>query len=326
MNSDNARYLSLDGWRGLSIAFVLAAHLLPLGPKAWRLNESAGLLGMALFFCLSGFLIAKYFLESSSVRTFFVRRSARILPLAWLGLIAAYFLYDLSPESFFYNFLFVANWPPMHLEKSMSHYWSLNVELQYYVFAGLAFWLLRAKYVYLILLACVAVTLLRVMNGVAYAINTYYRVDEILAGSLLFLALHGRYAETAKKALGSVSPLLPLILLLLSTHEWGGWLQYLRPYFAAWLVGSTLSHEQGFWKFLLNSRVLSYLAVISYALYVIHPFLLKTWLGEGDVVEKYLKRPLFFAVLFVLAHLSTFYYEKYFTDLSRRVSKRWSTT
>lgn len=304
---------------------VLAAHLLPLGPKAWRLNESAGLLGMALFFCLSGFLIAKYFLRSSSVRVFFAKRASRILPLAWLGLLVAYVLYDLPFESFVYNFFFLANWPPMHLEKLISHYWSLNVEVQYYVFVGLAFLIFRAKYIYLILLACLAVTCFRMINGVTYAINTYYRVDEILAGSLLLLILHGRYAASAKKMLESVSPWVPMLLLLLSTHELGGWLQYLRPYFAAWLVGSTLYPRVGFWGGFLSSRVLAYLAVVSYALYVIHPFLAKTWLGEGELIVKYLKRPLLFAVLFLLAHMSTFYYENYFIDLSNRISKKWAS-
>ena len=37
------RFLSLDGWRGLSILFVLAGHLLPLGPKSWQMNSSVAL-------------------------------------------------------------------------------------------------------------------------------------------------------------------------------------------------------------------------------------------------------------------------------------------
>ncbi|RZA12642.1 MAG: acyltransferase, partial [Proteobacteria bacterium] len=47
----------LDGWRGLSILFVMASHMLPLGPKVWELNVAAGSIGMSLFFTLSGFLI-----------------------------------------------------------------------------------------------------------------------------------------------------------------------------------------------------------------------------------------------------------------------------
>ena len=50
----------LDGWRATSILCVLGAHLVPLGPKALQLNFVAGAMGMALFFCLSGFLIVQF--------------------------------------------------------------------------------------------------------------------------------------------------------------------------------------------------------------------------------------------------------------------------
>jgi len=64
----------LDGWRGASILLVLAAHLLPLGSKDWALNHAAGVLGMALFFTLSGFLITTFLLEGQSLPEFLARR------------------------------------------------------------------------------------------------------------------------------------------------------------------------------------------------------------------------------------------------------------
>ena len=73
----------LDGWRGISILLVLLAHLMPLGPKAWRLNETAGPLGMALFFTLSGFLITRFLLRNDSIAEFLIHRFFRIVPLAW---------------------------------------------------------------------------------------------------------------------------------------------------------------------------------------------------------------------------------------------------
>ena len=81
------RFQVLDGWRGISILLVLATHLLPLGPKIWRLNASTGNLGMSLFFALSGFLITKNLLEHGDIRAFFIRRIFRILPLAYLYLV-----------------------------------------------------------------------------------------------------------------------------------------------------------------------------------------------------------------------------------------------
>lgn len=274
-------------------------------------------MGMSLFFCLSGFLIAKFFIDSSDVKVFFVRRFARIMPLAWLGLLVAFIFYDLSFQQFIYNFLFIANWPPMYFTDVVGHFWSLCVEMQYYIFIGLAFYFLRKNFVWLIMLTCISVTAYRVLNGVEVAINTYYRVDEILAGSILLFSVTGRYSAQVKRFLVWLNPIVPLVLLLISSHEMGDWFRYLRPYFAALLVGSTLYKEVGFWIDFLGLKVLAYLAITSYALYVIHPFLVHTWLGEGDTIEKYLKRPLLFVVLFILAHLSTFYYEKFFINWAR---------
>ena len=45
----NDRLTVLDGLRAISIVLVLATHMLPLGPKSLRLNETAGAMGMSLF-------------------------------------------------------------------------------------------------------------------------------------------------------------------------------------------------------------------------------------------------------------------------------------
>ena len=79
-----AHFPELDGFRGLSILAVLAAHMLPLGPEVWRGNSTAGYMGMSVFFALSGFLISRFLWNSQDVGKFFVRRCARILPLVLL--------------------------------------------------------------------------------------------------------------------------------------------------------------------------------------------------------------------------------------------------
>ena len=98
---------------------------------------------------------------------------------------------------------------------------------------------------------------------------------------------------------------------------------YLRPYLAAILIGATLfSHKQNHVTRLLQHKVLFYIATISFALYVIHPFLMQTWLGSGETLERYAKRPLLLAVLFVLAHLSTFYYEQKWIVMGKALSNK----
>lgn len=102
----------MDGWRALSILLVLAGHLLPLGPKSWNANWSAASTGMVLFFTLCGFLITRFLLARADVLDFLLRRSFRILPLAWLTMTVLTLVGGADLTTFLANFLFVANLPP----------------------------------------------------------------------------------------------------------------------------------------------------------------------------------------------------------------------
>jgi len=154
---------------------------------------------------------------------------------------------------------------------------------------------------------------------------SYYRMDEILAGCTLALLVHHRSDLRVLAWLKRIPQWPLLLLLLVSCHEQGAALNYLRPYLAALLVGSTIVNPGSTLATMLNRRVLVYLATISYALYVIHPLLAHTWLGSGDVIVKYLKRPLLFAVLFILAHISTFYFEHWWIARGKTMANKLKT-
>jgi len=314
----------LDGWRGLSILLVLAAHLLPLGPHALQINLSVGVLGMVVFFNLSGFLITSFLLRDRNVAGFLIKRFCRVLPLGWLYLALALTLSAAPLSTWLSHYLFYANLPPKDLLPMTEHLWSLCVELQFYVGVALLVLLLRARGLLLLPVLCLMFTLLRVWHGVTASSVSYYRIDEILAGCTLALAYHGRFGERCRALLAFV-PQWPLLLLLAaSSMPQGGWLNYLRPYLAALLIGATIAHPGTQLVGLLSSRFLSFCAAISYALYVIHGMLSFTWLASGDVYMKYAKRPLLFAVLFALAHVSTRYYESWFIVQGRRWAGRWA--
>lgn len=67
-----------------------------------------------------------------------------------------------------------------------------------------------------------------------------------------------------------------------------------------------------------RNGILRYLAGISYALYVWHPMTALGLLGTGGGWERYLiKRPISFALTFLLAHVSTNTLEGYFIRLAR---------
>lgn len=316
------RYQTLDGWRGLSIILVLLGHLFPLGPKTWLMNGAIAASGMVIFFILSGFLITSILLQDQNIACFLTRRFMRIVPLAWLFMLISLILSAAPLNVFTPHFLFYANWPPMGLTQPTGHLWSLCLEMQFYVLVALLV-LIFKKYAFKLLpIICIAVTAYRYVNDVPMAINTYYRLDEILAGCILALINHHRQSAI-RQFLGKLDPIYLLPILVVSAHPDGGILNYFRPYIALLLIGSTLFTTKTTWySNWLNGRILFYIASISYALYVIHGGLVETWLGQGEKLEKYLKRPLLLAATFTLAHISTFYFEKHCINLAKKLTNK----
>lgn len=317
------RLAVLDGWRGISILLVLATHLLPLGPKSLHLNETTGPMGMALFFTLSGFLITRFLLNHTSLVDFLIRRLARIVPLAWTAMLIVLLMVRAPAEDYLPHFLFYANLPPQHLNEVGSHLWSLCVEMQFYVGIALLVRLLGRKGLYLLPLICIAITMHRVYAGAPVDIVTWRRADEILAGGLLAMAFEHKFGSRPAWLLGRMNAYALLLLLAICSHPAFTAMNYLRPYVAATLVGVTLYGPPVLLAKLLKSRTLGYIATVSYAVYVIHHVLMFTWLGSGDKLVKYLKRPLLLGVTFGLAHVSTFYVEHRFIAWGKRLSQGW---
>ena len=173
----------LDGLRAISILLVLAAHMLPLGPKPLRLNETAGAMGMSLFFALSGFLIASLLLRNDDVVEYLVKRLTRILPLAYAYALIVFLLVQYDPVSLFWTASFVENYFSTHLNGFNSHFWSLCVEIHFYFFIALVVFAIGKKGVWVVWPTCLIVTMIRVSQGAYIDIQTHLRVDEILAGS-----------------------------------------------------------------------------------------------------------------------------------------------
>jgi peptidoglycan/LPS O-acetylase OafA/YrhL len=328
----DSRTSILDGWRGISIALVLLGHLFPIGPKSWQMNGSVASTGMAIFFILSGFLITSLLLRNQNIKHFLIRRFLRIIPLAWLALIVSLLAFQADKQLYLPHLLFYANLDPIALTEYTSHFWSLCVEMQFYIAIALLVGIFKQKAFWLLPILAIGFTLFRFANNVEMSITTPYRIDEILAGTILALTNH-HASEQVKGIIARLPVILIFGLLLASAHANGGVLNYFRPYLAMLLIAVTLFASQvkdldktsksSKWVMsMLNSRILFYLASVSYALYVIHGLLTSTWLGEGELIEKYMKRPLLLGITFLLAHLSTFYYEKYWIDLGKKLTAK----
>jgi peptidoglycan/LPS O-acetylase OafA/YrhL len=313
----------LDGWRAVSILAVLACHLVPLGPSSWQLNAAAGPFGMALFFTLSGFLITRFLVRDQHITDFLTRRVFRVVPLAWLAMAIICLAARAPLATWLANFFFYANYPPAHLVEAGAHLWSLCIEVQFYVAVAVVVRLFGRRGLWALPFAGLAITALRVVDGAHVNIQTRYRVDEILAGATLALVFSGWMGPRPAQVIGRLNAYVLVVLLAIASHPSGGFMNYLRPYLAAGLVGVTLFRPPAALGRALRLRPLVYVATVSYALYVIHVPLLSTWLGEGSSKTIiYAKRPLIFLITFGLAHLSTFYFEQPCMGLGRKLSKR----
>jgi peptidoglycan/LPS O-acetylase OafA/YrhL len=305
----------LDGLRAISILLVLACHLLPLGPKALRLNETAGAMGMSLFFALSGFLITSGLLKNPQIHEFLVRRLARILPLAYAYTIVVFLIFSFDPKALLWTNLFVVNYLTQYLTALTGHFWSLCVEMQFYLAIAITVFAAGRKGLWVVWPACLAVTLLRVNAGAYIAIQTHLRVDEILSGACVATLYPNRMMLKGS---------LPLMIIAAMLWAFSAWpladaFQYFRPYATALLLLTALHYGVVKTTTILASRPMRYIATISYALYVIHPATALGWMNEGSTMTRYLlKRPISFALTFILAHISTFYWESRWQSAARR--------
>ncbi len=144
---------TLDGWRAVAIGMVLMAHM-----HRWPAFLSCvqpviqpyGFLGVDLFFAISGLLICHRLLEEErvfgriSLRGFYLRRSFRIFPPAflYLGVIAVLGMARVLPTAWITwssALIFLRNYASLLFGDDAqnlytAHFWSLAIEEHFYLF------------------------------------------------------------------------------------------------------------------------------------------------------------------------------------------------
>lgn len=126
----NGKLPELDGIRGMALIFVILTHMIsgdaPLIPVT-------GKLGVWLFFVLSSFLLASYFLAAPEKTrsgwewaNYLVRRVLRVYPLYVLVLLFNYFFFRIGGI----NDANLAN--HLLLLDGVTHFWTMPVEIHFY--------------------------------------------------------------------------------------------------------------------------------------------------------------------------------------------------
>lgn len=138
----SGRIAGLDALRGVAVGLVMLRHALP------EVFAGAGVVGVVMFFSLSGYLITGLLLDEVqrdgrvSFGRFYVRRAARLVPalVAMMTVFAAVTLLfdplgdrDELPRTLFVAFTWTADLPFPHGSDAIFHLWTLALEEQFYL-------------------------------------------------------------------------------------------------------------------------------------------------------------------------------------------------
>lgn len=156
------RVAELDGWRGLAALMVVVTHVAfatgfvvsggAAGALAARMD-----FGVAIFFLLSGFLLYRPWISAAlglapapSVRTYALRRVARVVPAYLVALVVVFGLLPQAgePEPWVWvaNATFTQIYLPGALVEGFTQSWSVATEASFYVaLPGLAWAAGRAR-------------------------------------------------------------------------------------------------------------------------------------------------------------------------------------
>ncbi len=288
----------IDGLRAIAIILVIGYHAFPG-------IFQGGYIGVDIFFVISGFLISTIIFgnlsrKSFSYLEFYSRRVKRIFPalllVVFFNWLVGWFI--LFPTEF--NQLgkhiaggigFISNFILWNEHgyfdsssevKPLLHLWSLGIEEQFYIFWPLLLGVLwKNKYNFLAITISVAFisfsaniyTLYYLSSNSAFylPINRFWEL--MIGGVLAYITLHPNKSQQKSKNYLHLQSILGCMLIIVSLvyldqeRSYPGWWALLPTtgaFFIIFSPGSWVNDN------LLSNRVLVYIGLISYPLYLWH--------------------------------------------------------
>lgn len=332
---------NIQALRGLSILLVLISHF-------FDKPGQFGALGVGIFFCISGYLISEILIREFkttgriSIPKFYKRRARRLLPLAYLVIFLVVVIAELthlfpsalsqlgSTTSYgglrhyllsaafciFYvgNLFGLAHMGYNDLAVSLGHFWTLAVEEQFYFVWPLLLWLILKKWSRGLSVICVlgilATPAIHVLMAIghksSWTLPTSY-LDLFFFGALL--TIHSERVRTfgRPQIFIPVGIIAVCLILVFGVH--------LEDFSSQGYILFSITEVMLFigflnWRAFGKIKVLRKLGDWSYALYCIHwPIIV---LFSGIEMNAFLKKVITVSLSFVLAALSTSYFETLF--------------
>jgi peptidoglycan/LPS O-acetylase OafA/YrhL len=348
--------VQLDALRAFAVLAVLVGHFTTTTSKLFlplKLVDLGGL-GVRLFFVISGFLITGILLRSKSYcekdglpvlhafRQFYARRVLRIFPLFYLVLGLAALL-NIPPvrETFGWHAAYLTNFYLFFKGRggSISHFWSLAVEEQFYLVWPWIILLVTRRRLSATILVTIAIgPIFRLLCGlctdnVTTPILPLSCLDTLGIGAFLALRKDQIGQQHSRKyPFGKFGLLLGVgmlaVFVLLGAMNHGRMIGYAifdvgAALVAGWVVWNASIGINGPIGKLLEIRPLLYLGTISYGIYVYHNFI--HYLLDRPEITKILVLlhasslaiPLICAITISVAALSWHSFERPINNLKR---------
>jgi len=264
---------------------------------------NGGFIGVDIFIVISGYVITKLFLKKNfSYSYFFERRLRRLFPalllLMVVTLIFSYFLFlplhfsqlgqsVISINLYLSNFLYwyqTDYWAPAALTKPLLHSWTLSLEVQFYLFISLIFWIFRVNYAKILSIFFIISIIFLLNKSILFfeynyrdlSLGNYYliftRLWEFLIGSLIAIHSNKEHQNNSFKII-KYFPTIGLVLLLISfivIHTPKGFPNINSFIPIAGVSMILFSINKNYSNFLLKSKILGHFGKISYSLYLWH--------------------------------------------------------
>lgn len=340
IQSAPGRIAQLDGIRGVAVSLVVLFHYFGgndeqsiIANKAIRWVINRGWSGVDLFFILSGFLIGGILLDNKVNKrfagVFYYRRFLRIFPLYYLLLLVAWLATNEASTRWWLYVAYLQNIPAA-FDRPVPHIlaitWSLAVEEHFYLLLPTLVALLnRRSLSFAVLSFVVAAIVLRIgafAIGAPHADSfsyyfTFCRLDELMLG--VGAALMVRSAVIGVRLRSAAWPFyiaiavclvfLPIISaadlkLFRGSTVTVGIIVYAVLYLA--LVLLAVEHPTSFVGVIFKSRILRWLGVRAYSIYLFHQTVLAAALiaiPATSIYTQYASRGLAIAMVLGLAFL-----------------------
>jgi peptidoglycan/LPS O-acetylase OafA/YrhL len=338
------RIPELDALRGLAAVYVVLHHYLEIYPRKIRDTGClsfdlpvSGQFAVHLFFIISGFVIFMTLERSTSVMHFVKSRSFRLFPTYWSAIFATsliVFLLPIAGDESSSAAKIVMNMTMLHnyfgITSVDSVYWSLGVELAFYVWMGALLALGKLKQVSFLSWIWLAVCLIAFLfqdysNGypIPSGSSFGYALDSglLLRFAPLFIAGIAFYRlrmETTTR--GHHLLILASFLVYVTVCIYPGLAIGLRTIVPAVGIYACFYLLSYGWLRPLAIKPLVFLGTISYALYVTHSVAgnhFRHWLHSNYKISDTIALPLTIVFAFLLATSITFLIEKPIAKLLR---------